>query len=305
MSEAAVEMIWRGPISLEKLKSSTRITIERAKSRALSITAGGNKYLILLDHPLLKQLEEKAPGTLRHSFMVANIAAAAAFHIEGVDADLVRCIATFHDIAKKEHPEYFIEALSGRRDLDERQQSQIEIKNLEELDFIMSHPDESASVLEEQGFLPEVCQAVREHHGTSMTRLKLSAELRALLEANPDLKNKLYYHAKPTSKASAIVFLSDRCEAAISRILAEEGKMYPDQDFIENKVKLIGEDARNKGQLDESGLTVEEQALVEAKIAWWLYRYYNDLDITGTPPPAQVAAAGSRHNHSGPPPLQN
>ncbi|HVN67666.1 MAG TPA: HDIG domain-containing protein, partial [Candidatus Sulfotelmatobacter sp.] len=295
----------RGPIGLKALEASTRITVERAKSRAIWITAGGNKYLILLDHILLDRLEKMAPGTLRHSFMVANIAAAAAFHIEGVDPDLVRCIATFHDIAKGEHPEYFIEALSGRRDVDEQQRSQIEIKSLEELDFIMSHPDESARILEEYGFPPEVCQAVREHHGTLTTRLKLSAELQALIKKEPELKKKLFYHAKPTSKASAIVFLADRCEAAISRMLAEEGIMYPGQDFIENKVKLLGVDAREKGQLDDSGLTVEEQAIVEEKITWWLYRYYNDLDITGTPPPAQIAAAESRHNHSGPQSFEN
>ena len=59
-------------------------------------------------HPLLQELQEKAPGTFHHSMLVGTLAEQAANRI-GADALLVRAGAYYHDIGKMQRPEYFVE----------------------------------------------------------------------------------------------------------------------------------------------------------------------------------------------------
>ena len=68
--------------------------------------------LAQLSHPLLRQLQEQAPGTFHHSVIVGNLAERAADLI-GADSLLVRVGAYFHDIGKIAKPGYYIENQMG------------------------------------------------------------------------------------------------------------------------------------------------------------------------------------------------
>ena len=57
---------------------------------------------------LLRELNEKAPGTFQHSMQVANLAEAAANEI-GANSMLVRTGALYHDIGKMKNPKFFTE----------------------------------------------------------------------------------------------------------------------------------------------------------------------------------------------------
>src|SRR5580658_9452711 len=61
-----------------------------------------------LNHPLLKELIVKAPGTYHHSLVVGSMCEAAA---EGIGANplLAKVCAYYHDIGKTDHAQYFIE----------------------------------------------------------------------------------------------------------------------------------------------------------------------------------------------------
>src|SRR5574337_1657981 len=61
-----------------------------------------------LNHPLLKELILKAPGTYHHSVMVGTLAEAAAEAI-GANTMLCRVGAYYHDIGKITKPSYFVE----------------------------------------------------------------------------------------------------------------------------------------------------------------------------------------------------
>jgi putative nucleotidyltransferase with HDIG domain len=61
-----------------------------------------------LNHPLLKDLSIKAPGTFHHSIIVGNLAESAAITI-GANSLLARVGSYYHDIGKMEKPEYFVE----------------------------------------------------------------------------------------------------------------------------------------------------------------------------------------------------
>jgi cyclic-di-AMP phosphodiesterase PgpH len=65
------------------------------------------------NHPLLKELLMKAPGTYYHSMMVSNLAESAAESVKA-DALLTRVGAYYHDIGKLKRPFFFSEnQLSG------------------------------------------------------------------------------------------------------------------------------------------------------------------------------------------------
>ena len=64
------------------------------------------------NHPVLRTLTKKAPGTFQHSLMVANLAEEAIYRIGG-NPLLTRTGALYHDIGKTYDPIYFIENQSG------------------------------------------------------------------------------------------------------------------------------------------------------------------------------------------------
>ena len=60
------------------------------------------------NHPILKEMAEKAPGTFQHSIQVSNLAEQAIMEIGG-NVLLVRAGAMYHDIGKMNNPLFFIE----------------------------------------------------------------------------------------------------------------------------------------------------------------------------------------------------
>ncbi|MFM9145876.1 MAG: HDIG domain-containing metalloprotein, partial [Phycisphaerales bacterium] len=78
-------------------------TIERFSGQATGLT-----LVELRDpkHPLLRELQRRAPGTWNQSLQVANIAEAAAESI-GADVGAQAVGALYHDIGKINKPEYF------------------------------------------------------------------------------------------------------------------------------------------------------------------------------------------------------
>src|SRR3712207_4497797 len=68
--------------------------------------------LAQLNAPLLRRLQEEAPGTFHHSIIVGNLAERAADKI-GADSLLVRVGAYYHDIGKMGRPGFYIENQLG------------------------------------------------------------------------------------------------------------------------------------------------------------------------------------------------
>ena len=70
--------------------------------------------LAQLNQPLLRRLQDEAPGTFHHSIIVGNLAERAADLI-GADALLVRVGCYYHDVGKLQQPGYFIENQMDRQ----------------------------------------------------------------------------------------------------------------------------------------------------------------------------------------------
>lgn len=201
-----------------------------------------------LNHPLLKEIVEKSPGTYHHSMMVANLAGAAANAI-GADSELVRIASYYHDVGKTLHPLFFIENLS-----DGMESPHSMVTAEESAAIIIDHVIEGEKLLREFNMPESIINICLQHHGTSLVRyFYVQAK-----ESNPNIDENLFRYPgpKPQTKEAMIIMLADSVEAA-SRTMKEHT-----QSAIESLVDRIVDGKLEEGQFDESNITVSELRLV-------------------------------------------
>ena len=116
--------------------------------------------LLSYDHPLLRRLMERAPGTFQHSVAVALLARTGAEGI-GADALLVRVGALYHDVGKLETPQFFSENQHDGNPHDE-------MAPRDSARAILSHTARGVRLLEQYGVGDRIADFVREHQGTGV-----------------------------------------------------------------------------------------------------------------------------------------
>ncbi len=167
------------------------------------------KLLELLDpnHPLLKELVYKSPGTYHHSIVIGNLAEAAAETI-GENPILARVGAYYHDVGKIHKPEYFIE--NQRRTENKHDRLMPSMSSL----IIASHVKEGVEVARLHKLPSAVIDIIHQHHGTSLITYfyQKAKELQPfVVTAEEDYR---YPGPRPRTKVAAIVMLADSVEAA-------------------------------------------------------------------------------------------
>lgn len=195
-----------------------------------------------LDHPLLVQIAEKAPGTWQHSLAMANMAVSAATAI-GADVHLVRVGAYFHDLGKSVQPKYFIENLrGGEPSPHDRLPPEVST------DAIFAHVTEGVRLGRKAGLPERVVDFMHMHHGDGLLEYFWA---KCQEQGNPkQLSERAFRYpgVPPQSPETAILAICDAVEAA-SRTLRD-----PDRRDIEHLVQRIVYGKLHLGQLDESGL---------------------------------------------------
>lgn len=204
--------------------------------------------LLSYDHPLLRRLLERAPGTFQHSVAVALLARTAAEAI-GADALLVRVGALFHDIGKTERPEFFTENQHGENPHDRMPPS-------ESARVILEHVGLGVNLLRRYRVGGRIADFAREHHGTGALGVFLQ-KARAAGE-EPDPASYQYPGPRPRSKETAVLMMADRIEAtARSRgsVTADEFRLVVDDTM---------QGLQAAGQFDEAPLTLRDLAALRA-----------------------------------------
>ncbi|RMF57755.1 MAG: HDIG domain-containing protein [Calditrichaeota bacterium] len=198
-----------------------------------------------LNHPLLKQLSVKAPGTFHHSIVVANLAEAAALSI-GANALLIRVGCYFHDIGKMLKPEYFVENQMGG--VNKHESLSPHMSSL----ILANHVKEGLKLAEKNRLPNAVKKFIPEHHGTSLMTFFYHKALGMADEKEINESDFRYPGPKPASKETAIAMLADTVEAA-SRTLQN-----PTPQRIRNLVDSLVNKKIEEGQLEDSNLTFQE-----------------------------------------------
>ena len=199
-----------------------------------------------MDHPLLKELAMRAPGTYHHSIVIGTLAEAGA---ESINANplLARVAAYYHDIGKLKMPAYFIENAGDENKHDRLTPSMSSL-------VITSHVKEGAELAEKHRLGPGIIDIIRQHHGTSLISFFYQ---KAVSGKDPDgkevdEKSFRYPGPKPQTKEAGLVMLADAIEAA-SKTLPD-----PTPDRVQWLSQKIVNRIFTDGQLDECELTLKD-----------------------------------------------
>lgn len=162
--------------------------------------------LCSFNQPLLKELEEKAPGTFNHSLTVANISERAAYAI-GENPILAKAAALYHDIGKIENPEFFTENQTDGYNPHDELIPEVSVK------MITRHTEAGGKILASKGFPKAIISAAIEHHGDSSVGY-FYHKAQNITEGTLEEKGYTYLGPKPQTKINAIIMIADISEAA-------------------------------------------------------------------------------------------
>jgi putative nucleotidyltransferase with HDIG domain len=212
--------------------------------------------LARMDHPLLKELVMKAPGTYHHSIIVGSLCEAACESI-GANALLARVAAYYHDIGKIGRAEYFVENQSSGVNPHADKKPHLSAR------IIISHVKEGKLLAEEHKLGKDIIDFIMQHHGRSLVSFFYNKAKQDAAQPgsgmSPEEVNEedfRYPGPNPQTRETAIMALADSCEAA-TRSLQE-----PTQARIEAMVTKIINKALAEGLLDEADITLSEVRLV-------------------------------------------
>ena len=210
---------------------------------------------------LLRELNEKAPGTFQHSMQVANLAEASANEI-GANAMLVRTGALFHDIGKMANPMYFTENQTTSVNPHN------ELSPTDSADIIIDHVIKGVEIGKKNGLPDRIIDFIRTHHGTNTVYYfyKMQQELHPNYVNIHDFR---YPGPIPFSKETAILMMCDACEAA-SKSIKE-----PTALLIDDLVEKIIKGQMSNGQFMNSNITFKEIELIKKVIKKKLNNIYH------------------------------
>ncbi|MCB9678562.1 MAG: HDIG domain-containing protein [Alphaproteobacteria bacterium] len=196
-----------------------------------------------LNHPLMRQLMLRAPGSYHHSVMVGSLAEAAAEAV-GANALQAKVAAYFHDIGKSLKPQYFVEnqGKGGNRHegLDPHTSAQI----------IISHVTEGGRMAAEHNLPKPIQDNIWMHHGTGILQFFYAKAA----EQSPEVSEAPFRYPgpKPDTREAGIIMLADKVEAATRTIRS------PTEDNIRAMISRIVSSVMADGQFSECPLTFQE-----------------------------------------------
>lgn len=200
-----------------------------------------------LNHPLLRELIVRAPGTYHHSHIVGVLAEAGAEAI-GANSLLAKVSAYYHDIGKMKKPDYYVE-----NDPNAQRRHENLSPHMSAL-IVSSHVKEGIALAQAHRLPKKIIDMIPEHHGTKQIGVFYQ---KALDHAEPgaapvDEKDFRYPGPKPQSREAGVLMLADSNEAAV-RALKEKTPQR-----IKQTVEQIIDRSFAEAQLDECDLTLKD-----------------------------------------------
>ncbi|MBU0506397.1 MAG: HDIG domain-containing metalloprotein [bacterium] len=203
-----------------------------------------------MNHPLLREMIVRSPGTYHHSQLVGVLAEAGTHAIEG-NALLARVASYYHDIGKMKKPQYYVENQKNHNPHDQLSPSMSAL-------IVEAHVKDGLDMGKEFKLPKVITDFIPEHQGTKIiSYFYHKAREQAGEEASKiDEKDYRYKGPKPQTRESGVVMMADTIEAAVRSM----------QDKSPQKIRALVEKLVNMhfvdGQLSECDLTLRDLYLI-------------------------------------------
>ncbi len=211
-----------------------------------------------IHQPLLRELEEKAPGSYQHSLNLATLAEPAAMAI-GANYLLVRAGAYYHDVGKMIKPKYYSENQTTPEDKKTHGKLTPHMSVL----VIKNHIKEGMELAKKHGIPKKVCDFIPQHHGTSLIRFFYQHAMQNYenSESNDPVREEdfCYPGPKPQTMEAAIVMLADAVEATAT---SKASSTYVKETDLRRVVRDAISEKFNGGQFDECNLTLKDLHII-------------------------------------------
>lgn len=214
------------------------------------------------NHPALRNLTKKAPGTFQHSLMVANLAEEAIYRIGG-NPLLTRTGALYHDIGKTYDPIFFIENQSGG--INPHDQCEFD----ESARHIIDHVTKGVELAKKYNLPESIINFIRTHHGKSKVKYFYNSFKNKYPDQEIDESQFTYAGPDPVSRECAVLMMADAVEAA-SRTLAIK-----DEENITKLVSNIIDGQLQDGRFVNADITFKDIAMVKKVFIEMLTNIYH------------------------------
>ena len=241
-----IDVAWLALVSLIVAVSTSVLTI--GAMTTLGLLFGITTRLQLLElaqltQPLLRRLQEEAPGTFHHCLLVATMGERAATQIDA-DALLVRVGAYYHDIGKLAQPHMYIEnQADGSNPHDSLDPKESAV-------LIQDHVYRGIELARQERLPLQVRAFVPEHHGTRLVTYFYRKAAR--LDPQVDPAAFTYDGPRPQSRETAIVMMADSCEAVV------RSSQQRDLDTIDRLIDAVINERLAEHQFDDCDLTLRQ-----------------------------------------------
>ncbi len=237
--------------------------------------------LASLNHPVLKELIIKAPGTYHHSLIVGSLAEAAARSI-GANPLLARVGGYYHDLGKADAALMYGE--------NQKNENRLEKLPPEEAIVIVRRHVQHGLSRARQARLPRpLLDFIAQHHGTRLIGSFL-ARAREQAERDgrpaPDEASFRYEGPRPKTREAAILMLADAVESA-SRNLVD-----PTPERLQALVPRVVEPIVLEGEFDQCDITLGDIRHITAALQTAIVEVHGLSRVEPLRGPPSVALPG-------------
>jgi len=218
-------------------------------------------------NPLLKRLQMEAAGTYHHSLMLGTLAEAVADKL-GMNANLLKAGAYFHDIGKLRRPDFFVENQMGGENVHD------ELKPSLSALVIIAHVREGLELAHEY-HLPRVIRSfIAEHHGTT----SLAYFLRKARNMGLTIPREQFCYPgpKPQSRETGLMMLVDSVEAAVR---AESRAGSESMLDVRDTINRVIDSKIAEGQLDDVDFTLRDLSVIRETLLSALRTVYHTRKV--------------------------
>lgn len=227
--------------------------------------------------PLLRDLQRNAPGTYQHCLTIATLIEAVGIEL-GMDVNLLRAGAYYHDIGKLRKPHFFVENQGGGVNTHDEMSPTLSSMT------IISHVMDGLELAWEAGLPKRIRDFIAEHHGTTCTRYFYNKAV--AMNEKAEWSSFCYPGPKPQSRETALLMITDSVEAAvraanIRELEADDSNRENGKALktINNIVQQVIQSKINEGQFDDVNFTMKDLTCIKETLVNVLISMYHTRKV--------------------------